>query len=980
MGPQARRWRQGDSARSSILVGALVCLALIVGAHAQAQNPPRKYAIDIPQQALTPALHQLWRQTGVLYGYSPESDAEEAMLVGPVKGEYTIDEALGLLLRQTELTFSWIDSKNVAIVRAPPAPKAAPPPKPPRAARRVRAAPVLEIQTAKKILEEVTTSASRFRKVEILSAPAVVLDRKAIDHSGAATMMQLLHFIPQQPFLRPDGFRSNGAQYAELRGLEPSMTLVLINGHRAFASADSFAVNAFDLSQIPLSAVERVEVQLDSISVRHGADAIGGIINVVLRDDIEHPSVEARYGAADGGGEERQASIGAGMGSKDGRAAVVLDYRDVTPLFGVERDLWRDQDYRRFGSTDMRSLLSSPGNVSVLSFDGLVALGAPFAAIPEQAAGSITQPGEFLPMQLNRESLLRYSPIVAADRRVSAVASAQANLSENLIAATDLMVVDRRVVFATVPPFVFNAIVPATNPYNSLQQPVAVMGLVNGLDPTEAGMDSLLIRGSGSLRGKMRSWDWEVSLLRSEEDAEVRLDNVIDPDRLARVLADPDPQRTLNLLGPGPAASPDVLAGVLAPPDIDNIGVDATQLTGVVSGALFALPAGNVTTVLGTEWRKEAVEFDPLLGASNREVAAGFAELRAPLLDERMQLAALRQLTVTVAGRFDRFTDFGEIFSPQYGLVWSPLRDIEIRGTYARSFRPPSLYELYLPAVRVDSPIVDPRRGESYSVAQLGGGNRDLDATHGKSFTAGIEFTPAAIEPLTLSATYWHVSMDKRINALTPTLLLMHESDFPDRVVRAEPTADELATGVPGRVLQLDLTRLNLGGLTTSGVDVGASYSFDNMAGHFATDVKATWIDQYAASDLPGLAETDRVNVANTLGTIAKWRGIASLDWQRGALGATTYVRHIPSYDDTLNGVPNGRTIPSQTFLDLQFSLDFGKLLEGSALRGLTLAGGALNALDHEPHFAEVNGIQGYDTSQGDLKGRFWYLRLGKTF
>jgi hypothetical protein len=153
------------------------------------------------------------------------------------------------------------------------------------------------------------------------------------------------------------------------------------------------------------------------------------------------------------------------------------------------------------------------------------------------------------------------------------------------------------------------------------------------------------------------------------------------------------------------------------------------------------------------------------------------------------------------------------------------------------------------------------------------------------------------------------------------------------------------------------------------------------MAGHFTTDVKATWIHQYEAFDLPGQAATDRVNVANTLGTIAKWRGIASLDWQQGALGATTYVRYIPSYGDTLNGVPNGRAIPSQTFLDLQFSLDFGKLLEGSALlRGLTLTGGALNALDHEPHFAEVNGIQGYDTSQGDLKGRFWYLRLGKTF
>ena len=68
----------------------------------------------------------------------------------------------------------------------------------------------------------------------------------------------------------------------------------------------------------------------------------------------------------------------------------------------------------------------------------------------------------------------------------------------------------------------------------------------------------------------------------------------------------------------------------------------------------------------------------------------------------------------------------------------------------------------------------------------------------------------------------------------------------------------------------------------------------------------------------------------------------------------------------------NGRTIPAQTFLDVQFSVEL--------LRGLKLTGGALNALNHEPHFAEVNGIQGYDTSQGDLKGRFWYLRLGKTF
>jgi iron complex outermembrane receptor protein len=396
----------------------------------------------------------------------------------------------------------------------------------------------------------------------------------------------------------------------------------------------------------------------------------------------------------------------------------------------------------------------------------------------------------------------------------------------------------------------------------------------------------------------------------------------------------------------------------------------------------LALPAGEVSTVLGTEWRKEAVQFDSLLGSFEREVAGGFAELHVPLLSERMQLPAARELTLTVAGRFDRYTDFGEIFSPQYGLVWSPVRDVEIRGTYGRSFRPPSLYDLYLPRVALPAPIADPRRnGAAYTAMLLGGGNPDLEATRGESFTAGIEFTPQVIAPLALSATYWHVTMNNRVTALNSTFALLHESAVADRVLRAEPTADDLSAGLPGRVLQIDLTRMNFGRLTTSGIDIGAGYTFDTAAGRFVADAKATWIDEYEALDLPGLAPTDRVNVASTLGTIAKWRAITSLDWQRGALGATTYVRYIPSYDDTRDGVRNGRTIASQTFLDLQFSVDLGKLMNDAALfRGVEFTAGALNALDQQPHFAEVTGLQGYDTSQGDLKGRFWYLRLGKTF
>ena len=124
---------------------------------------------------------------------------------------------------------------------------------------------------------------------------------------------------------------------------------------------------------------------------------------------------------------------------------------------------------------------------------------------------------------------------------------------------------------------------------------------------------------------------------------------------------------------------------------------------------------------------------------------------------------------MTLAGRFDRYTDFGEIFNPQYGLLWRPFRDVTLRATYGRSFRPPSLFDLYQPAVPVGThaPGLRAAIASSPTVKVIGGGNRELEATHGESFTAGVEFTPEAIRPLTLSATYWHVEMDNRVTALT---------------------------------------------------------------------------------------------------------------------------------------------------------------------------------------------------------------------
>ena len=982
----------------TVLVCTFVCLALILPPPAAAQASRKKeYALDISRQQLTRALEQLNLQTGLYYIYIPGSPEEERTLVGPLRGNYQIDKALTELLQSTELTFEWTAPKTVSIVQRPPPPKSPPAPqKPVRKVPEVPKADSRSSQTEGVILDEVTVVATR-RSLHDNAAPVAVIGRETIERSGFTSIFDLMKLIPQQPFLRPDGFRSNGSQYVELRGLGPDTTLVVINGRRAFASAASFVQNAFDLNTIPLSAVERVEVLLDSTSVKYGSDAIGGILNIVLRDDIPHPTVEAYFGSTQGGGAQQTVSASAGYKGDSGSFALVADYSETKPLFGAERDLWANQDYRRFGSVDQRSINSSPGNVTAALPGDLPGLNSPIAAIPHQMAGERIALSELLPGQHNMESLLQHFPIVAGSRRASIVASGRAELTPaGTGVAAELMYVDRSVRFPFVPPIVPGLPVPGTNPFNpfpplaigpvTMPVPVLVNTRLEGIGPQQVNVESELLRGVVSMHGKLRAWEWETSLLRSEEDAEQWTDNLLDFARLMQVLANPDPSQTLNVFRPGPAASQEILDSIIAAPRVETFATDATQLNAIANGRVFELPAGPVTALVGGEWRKESVQFDAVLDSFEREVAAGFAQLTVPILGGRNDLSAPRVLSAIASARFDDYSDFGGFLNPQYGLVWRPHRDVTLRASYARSFRAPSMYELHLPMVRFDNfgPISDPRRGrEPASVALLTGGNPALEATRGESHTLGLEFRPQAIEPLKLSASYWHIVMDNRVTpALQPTFVLANEALFPERVVRAEPTAAELAQGLPGRIVQVDTSRLNFGRLTTSGIDLGASYALESAFGRVGANVVATWIDKFETVDVQATAPASRINLANdTTGTITKWRAIASVDWQHGAIGATTRLRYIPSYDDTLGGVRNGRKVASQTFLDLQLSLDLEQLANGARWwRGFELAAGASNVLDEEPDFAEVLGAQGYDTSQGDLKGRFWYVRLGKSF
>jgi iron complex outermembrane recepter protein len=815
-------------------------------------------------------------------------------------------------------------------------------------------------------------------------APVTVFNRQRIDQLGASSVGQILSYAPQQPFRRFEGSTISGAEITQLRGLGFDSTLILVNGRRTIPSANTVSVNTFDLNTIPLAAVERVEILSDSASAVYGADAVGGVINVILKKDVPRPMIDVHYGAADGGAEERRISLSGGYSTDRLHTLLVLDYFDRGLLLGSDRERWADQDYRRFGSADRRTTATRPGNITSLTMDNLPGLPSRFAAVPAGRQGQLTQ-ADFLATagQQNKDSLLKYSAIVPQTNRRSAAGFADFDITSAVNVFAELLYANRRNTFQYDPLVLDDVVVPATNYYNPFGVDVSVDYVLAGLGPTQPRNDSELIRAIAGLRGAVGKWDWELSALNTDEDSELWFQNRADPIKVFAALAQSDPARALNVFEDGPGGSPEFLASLLSDRQIFRSSSTGTQGLAVIRGQLGMLPAGAIETVLGGEWLDSDIVFkdDFTFVEHGRSASAAFAELRVPIVNSAMQIPAVDGLSLTLAARNDHYSDFGDSFNPQFGLVWRPNSSLLLRASYGTAFRAPSLYELHAPRQEyLNVQILDPVRGnEPASVRFITGGNPELEATEADSFTAGLVLTPESLRGLQLSSTYWRLQMRNGVKILPFNIILANAERFADRIVRA-PASDTR----PGVLQSLDVSYINFGSAETSGIDMAGMYSFDTRIGRFSPSVSATWVADYKVVDLPDTPEVDTVGLAsNVTGSILKWRATATVGWAMDSLGLSATGRYSPAYDDAhpFTG-RTGRRIPSQFLLDLQATLDIEKLLGGrsSWLPGLKLTAGASNVFDEEPHFSEVTDGLGFDPSQGDLRQRFMYMRLSTTF
>ncbi len=376
-----RTGADGSGLRHVLLATTAVIFGLTVQTHAFAQSGGGEEEFDIPPSEMTDALQTYSEQADVEIIYA-ERDVADKVTNG-VDGSYSKEAALDEIIDGTDLVYE-INEDGVVVIRAAfVETEEASVGK--FASREIRVAQVSDGATAtdanvsdgddeEEKRDVIIVTGTHIRGIAPESSPVRTFDREDILNSGVSTAQDFIQTLPQNfgggsnadipgglPNDRNVSF--NGSEgplgsSVNLRGLGSGSTLVLLNGHRL---APSSGIGDFvDISMIPASALERVEVLTDGASSIYGADAVAGVVNFVLRDDFDGAEASFRYGTVtEGDLDEFRASITGGKSWNTGNALFVYEYFNQDNLGAEDRSFSQ-------GALLPRDLLPSQERHSIL--------------------------------------------------------------------------------------------------------------------------------------------------------------------------------------------------------------------------------------------------------------------------------------------------------------------------------------------------------------------------------------------------------------------------------------------------------------------------------------------------------------------------------------------------------------------------------------------------------------------------------------
>jgi iron complex outermembrane receptor protein len=860
-------------------------------------------------------------------------------------------------------------------------------------------------------ISEIVVTGTHIRGQAPIGSKLTVITGEDIEKFGFATAQDAVRWLPQnfgglisdnvpsplaQNDLRGAGANSSAANALNLRGLGADSTLVLINGRRLSPSGTlaSFA----DVSMIPVSAIDHVEVLADGASAMYGSDAIGGVVNYVLRRDFEGATTSLHGGNAQGGLTDVEASQLLGTNWSSGYALVDLEFYNRNSLPASAR-AETTSDLRPFGGLNFSTNQCNPGTLQS---------GATTYAIPANQNGRSLTPPALTAGTQNFCDTLSNSTLYPSQLRWSVFGTAGQEVSDRVSLFADTLFTHRRVSSFSRNPQTL--VVPDTNAFyvnpvgNS--QPVEVaydlspdLGRVTTID--EVNQLNVTFGGRIKLAG-----DWilnaDVGIARGTEHQGTNLG--ADPSLLAAALADSNPATAFNPFGDGSNTAPSTLAALRGTLSDTYTSMSTLRTAGIAAdGSLLKLPGGAIRLAVGGEYRQQQFENDLVQIAKSspspseipfsatRHVDAAYLEALVPIFGENNAISGVKRLELSLAGRYEHYSDFGSASVPRVGINWVPLKALTVRAAWSKAFKAPNLPDLSeAQNYSYITQVADPRSSTGFSNVLLwGGGNRDLTAETAKVWTSGFDFVFDAPQPVTFSATYFNIAFTDRIGNIPSANYLLDSADAaavivnPNQQQRASACARSTffgdLSGNGGSCLSapiyalIDLRTRNESDVRESGFDVAASYAVPSTIGRFDFGFTGTYLFHYTQQLSPTAANTVVLNTPLNPVSL-KMRGWAGTS--KGGASVTLIANYIGDYNDTTS-TPT-RAISSWTTVDLSVVYDLGRVARATSGIQLTLTG--QNLFDRSAPFYNNPAGVAYDPANASILGRYVAIGVRKSW
>jgi outer membrane receptor protein involved in Fe transport len=460
-------------------------------------------------------------------------------------------------------------------------------------------------------------------------------------------------------------------------------------------------------------------------------------------------------------------------------------------------------------------------------------------------------------------------------------------------------------------------------------------------------------------------------------------------------LADADPATAFDPFGDGSYTNPATLAAIRKDDRLRSAsGIESTSL--VAEGPVVRLPAGEAKLAVGVERREETLDHDVPDPTDPSELTIPQSYARhVDSLYSQLVLPLAPDLELSLSGRYEHYTDFGNTFNPMADIRWIPLRALKLRASWGRSFRAPTLDDLYDTSENVAASVLlpDPKSpsGRSLVLVQQGS-NVALRQETARTWTAGFDIAPPYLGGSTLSLTYYSIDYENRIAqpaAGDPFDILELGNEWASIITR-NPTQAQIAAicsspvyqGSPASCLTsapaaiIDGRLANLAATETSGLDLEAHQLLHSGAGNFELSLLGNYVldfDQSVSSAAPA------TEILNTTGNPLALRMRGTLAWARhGERQPGPRLQLAVNYTGAYQN-PGSALIPrvaAWTTADLQAA--YRTQNGGGPLAGTELTLNVVNVLNHAPPF--VDSQFGYDLYNVQALGRVVSLDISKSW